>query len=467
MSLDTDPTVNPYLTGAFAPIHDEIRAADLTVLGELPAGLAGTYLRTGPNPQFAPLGRYHLFDGDGMLHGVTFADGRASYANRWVESRGLLAERRAGAALYGGLSEFALPSPEVMAEGGMMKHTANTNVVRHAGRILALMEASPPTEVDLDLATIGEYDFDGALEGPMTAHPRWDAATGELHFFGYSPFPPYLRYHVADADGRLVHSADIDLPRSVMMHDFVITATSVVFFDLPAIFDVEAMMLGRPGIRWEPEHGARIGVMPRFGTDADVRWTEIEPCYVFHFLNAFDTADGGIRVDGCRSSAMPITFGDDPPAPDEVQPMLHRWLIDADGSVHDERLDDRPGDFPRVADGVVGAPNRHGYLAALEPGDALHISGVTAWDLDAGTSATFRYGDGGPVSAGEAVFAADPDGAAENDGWLLNIVTDLDDETSRLVVLDARDVTAGPVAEVLLPQRVPFGFHGNYLPHPS
>jgi len=462
MSLDAEPTVNPYLTGAFTPVHREVTATRLPIVGELPAGLRGRYLRNGPNPQFTPAGRYHVFDGDGMIHGIDLTDDGASYANRWVESRALLAERRAGHALYGGLSEFILPSPDVMAEGGMMKHTANTNIVGHGGKLLALMEASPPTELGADLSTIGDYDYEGALVGPMTAHPKWDPSTGELHFFGYSPFPPFLRYHVADAGGRLVHSADVELPRAVMMHDFVVTESSVVFFDLPAVFDVEAMMSGGAGIRWEPGHGARIGVMPRFGRNEDVRWTHLDPFYVFHFLNAWDTPDGGIVVDGCRAAAMPIAFGDDPPPPADVQPMLHRWHLGADGTVRTEQLDDRPADFPRINDHRAGLRHRYGYVSAMTPGEIISIHGVTAWDLDAGTSATYSYGP--TAAAGEAVFAADPDGTAENDGWLLNIVTDLADDTSRLVVLDARDVTAGPVAEVLLPQRVPFGFHGNFLP---
>jgi len=213
VTIDAEPIANPYLTGAFEPVSSEVTATDLEIRGELPAALRGRYLRNGPNPQFPPCTRYHIFDGDGMVHGIDIADGAASYRNRWVESRALLVERKAGRSLYGGLSEFLLPSPEVMAEGGMMKHTANTNIVRHAGKLLALMEATPPTVLADDLSTVGDYDYDGALAGSMTAHPKWDPATGDLHFFGYSPFPPFVRYHVADAAGRLVHSVDIELPR--------------------------------------------------------------------------------------------------------------------------------------------------------------------------------------------------------------------------------------------------------------
>src|SRR5690606_450503 len=131
---------------------DELDVADLEISGELPPSLRGTYLRNGPNPAFPPIGRYHIFDGDGMLHGVTLEDGRASYRNRWIRSRGLEAERRRGRALYSGLSDYRLPDDDVVAEAGIMKNTANTHVVRHAGRILALMEGAPPTELAPDLS---------------------------------------------------------------------------------------------------------------------------------------------------------------------------------------------------------------------------------------------------------------------------------------------------------------------------
>lgn len=166
MALDAEPLAHPYLTGQYAPVHDELTSDELPVTGALPPSMNGAYLRNGPNPAFAPLGRYHLFDGDGMVHALEIVDGRARYRNRFVESRGLAAERRAGGALFGGLSDFRLPPPELIEEAGVMKNTANTNIVRHAGRTLALMEAVPPTEMTAELATVGEYDFSGALQVP-------------------------------------------------------------------------------------------------------------------------------------------------------------------------------------------------------------------------------------------------------------------------------------------------------------
>ncbi len=456
----------PYLAGQYEPVHDERHDVALPVVGELPAGLRGAYLRNGPNNLFAPPGRYHVFDGDGMLHGMYLdGDGGVEYRNRWIDSRGLCHERSVGHAVYGGLSEFSMPDEAALAAGGLYKNTANTNIVRHAGRHLALMEGAHPTEVTAELATVGEYDFAGALQGAMTAHPRWDPATGEMLIFGYSPFPPYLRYHVVDAGGALVRSTEVPVGRSVMMHDFVTTPRNVLWFDLPAIFDGEALLRGGTAIAWRPDEGARIGVMPRDGEGTDTTWIEVDPFYVFHFLNAFERGDGTIVVDGCRSVAMPTAFGDEPLPDAHVRPYLWRWEIDpAAGTVTDHQLDDRTGDFPRINDSFNGLPNRYGTHAHTRVWDqrGVEFDGVIQYDLERGTSATHVYG---PTHVcGEAVFAADPAGTAENDGWLLNFVTDLTDRSTEFVVLDARDVEAGPVARVALPRRVPFGFHGNWLP---
>lgn len=453
------PAADPFLTGAWEPVHDELDVADLPVTGELPAALVGTYVRNGPNPDLAPAGAYHLFDGDGMLHGIRLEGGRATYRNRWVRSAGLAAERREGRALFGGLNEFRLPDPEVMAEVGPLKNTANTHVVRHAGRVFALLEAAPPTEVTMDLETVGVYDFDGALQGPMTAHPKVDPETGELVFFGYGPFPPYARVHVADAAGRLHTSVDIDLPAAVMMHDFAVSARHIVLFDLPAVFDLPAMIAGGPGIRWEPSNGARIGVMDRTDLAAGVRWFEMDLFWMFHVLNAYDDGDA-VVVEGCRTTRLNAAFGEemaDRPPP----PMLHRWRIDlATGTVTEEQLDDRAGDFPRLNDDHAGRAARYGYVGHTRGWTAeVEFDGFVKHDLQTGTSSVFRYGP--TAVAGEAAFAPDPTRTGEDQGWLLNYVYDKADDTSSLVVVDAEQMEE--VARVHLPRRVPLGFHGNWF----
>ncbi len=453
---------NPYLQGLLAPVMDERDDRDLEVVGRLPEGLRGVFVRNGPNPQFSPLGGYHPFDGDGMLHAVYFEDGAVRYRNRFVESKGLVAERRRGRACYGGLGEFRPPEDGVGEEAGMVKNVANTHFVRHAHRYLALLEVAPPTEMTRELETLGEYDFGGRLAGGMTAHPKIDTATGEMHFFGYSPFPPYLRYHVVDAEGTLVHSTEIDLPGPVMMHDFAITQNHVVFLDSPAVFDVEALLRGGAAVRWDPDTGTRIGVMPRMGDGDQIRWLEIDNCYVVHFFNAWER-DGSIEILGPRMERMPggFEFHDPQGSPD---PLPWRWSIDLTaGSVSARQIDDRAGEFPRINDEFAGREQRFGYIGRQRRWDFdFSFHGVIKHDFETGESHSHFYDE--TVTCGEHVFAADPAGSAEDDGWLLTLVTDGTTGDSELVVLDARDLETGPIARVPMKRRVPIGFHANWFP---
>jgi len=452
---------NPWLHGHYAPVADERDDTGLRVTGNLPAGLRGSFLRNGPNPLFTPLGRYHLFDGDGMVHGVTFdGEGGASYRNRWVRNPGLEAELEAGHALFGGLSDFRMPPPEVFEKAGPIKNTANTHVVRHAGHILALMEGAGPIELAADLSSVGPFDFGGSLRGAMTAHPK--AIGDELVFFGYSPLAPYLRVHTADAAGELTWSTVVDLPGPVMMHDFVVTETRVVIFDLPAAFDLQALIAGGEGIYWAPERGARIGLLERGAPGDTVQWIEADPFWVFHFLNACDASDGRVEVVGCRAPRLNTSFGAEGLS-EPVRPVLHRWTIDpVAGTVRDEQLDDRATDFPRIDDRFAGRANRYGYTGHTSEWDetTAAFDGVVRYDLTAGTSAVHRYGAG--QVCGEPVPALDPSDPAEEGGWLLNYVHDIGSDESSVVVLDA--ATLDEVARVHLPRRVPFGFHGSFLP---
>jgi len=458
---DLDTWQTPFLQGLMAPVTDERDDPDLEVIGQIPPNLRGMFVRTGPNPQFAPLGAYHPFDGDGMLHAVYLQDGTARYRNRWIESKGLLAERARGRACYGGMSNFQFPDDDVLAEGGLLKNTGNTATVRHAGRYFALLEAGPPTEFDHDLATIGEYTYDGRLQGPMTAHPKVDPVTGEMRFIGYSPMAPYLRYSEVNAAGELVNSTEIDIPAPVMMHDFVITENYAIFLDAPAVFDMDRMLEGGDPMSWKPDNGTRIGIIPRGGSNADVRWFETENCYVVHFFNAWESGNT-IEIRAPRMEDMPGGFQFENPGAAR-EPMPWRWVIDlTTGKVTDEQTDDVAGEFPRVNEQFTGQRTRYAYNCPQRTWDfEFDFHGVVKYDIDAGTSQSHYYGD--TEVSGEHVFVADPDGTAEDDGWLMSFVSDRATEQSELVILDARDIASGPVARVKMARRVPIGFHGNWF----
>jgi carotenoid cleavage dioxygenase len=433
-----------YMEGNFAPVRDETTAFDLPVEGAIPSALEGRYLRNGPNPAAGDPG--HWFLGEGMLHGVELRGGRATwYRNRYVHTKSFEEGRR----LFGENGRLDL---EV--------NVANTSVVAHGGRILALVENTVPTEVDRDLDTVGPFDYGGRLTTAMTAHPKRCPVTGELHFFGYGVFPPLLTYHRADAAGNLVQSETIDVPGPTMIHDFAITEHSVVFMDLPVVCDPSLLLAGTMPYRWSDDYGARIGVMPRArGTNADVRWFEIEPCYVFHVLNAAEAEPGQLDIDVVR---YPHLWRDDRDAFEPAR--LHRWMVDvAAGTVKEEALDDRAVEFPRVDDRRIGRAARFGYAVRSRPGsDGFALdTALVKYDLGAGTAEEHRFDPG--CTPGEAVFVPVSGAAGEDDGYLLAYVYDAGSDRSSLQVLDASDFTASPVATVTLPQRVPFGFHGSWV----
>lgn len=464
----TNPADQPDLRHNRAPVPDEIDAVDLPVTGELPEGMRGQFVRNGPNPLFEPIGRYSVLDGDGMLHSVTFDERGVSYRNRWIRSRGLLAEVAHGAAIYPGLGNvMEFPDRSLTGDAGPVKNPANTHVIEHGGRRLALWEGGLPTEVTAGLDTVGEHDFGGRLRGSMTAHPRLDPRTGEMFMFGYSLFQPYLTYHVVDPDGTLSHSVELDLPAPVMMHDMVMTEHHAVFLDSPYVFDLANLGNG-PMVRWMPGNGCRIGVMPRRGAADELRWFEIEPGHVQHFWSGW--ADGDrIEFHGCRYPAPDFGIDNTTPLDERSAKDLTarpaRYRVDlAAGTAGWEPMDDLEGDFNRINPAYDGVAVRYLYMSGFTRHDR-HLGdfdAVVRYDDLTGERTLWSAGPHGHV--GESVFAADPAGTAEDDGWLLNAVYDDERDTTDLLVLDARDVSAGPVAAVHLPRRLPFGFHANWFP---
>jgi carotenoid cleavage dioxygenase len=431
-----------HLTGNFAPVTEEVTARDLEVTGSIPPELRGRFFRNGSNPKTG--WSAHWFLGNGMIHGVELRDGQANwYRNRYVRTPLLEA-----------------PDTERIRPDGTIDRTAslaNTHVVCHAGRIMALEEGAFPWIVSPDLETVGVHDFDNKLTSAMTAHPRICPVTGELLFFGYSALPPYLVYHRVAPDGTLVQSEEIQVKGPTMMHDWNVTRNHVVFMDLPMVFDLELAARGGIPIRWSDDYGARLGVMPRNGTNDDVVWYEIDPCYVFHPMNAYEDGD---RIVLDVSRFPKLAFGPDDTGGEPA--VLHRWIIDREaGKVLEQPVDDRPADFPRVADAVVGLEHRYGYMMATGGNMESFGQELFKYDRKSGSSWTYRFGPG--FTAGEPVFAA-ASGGSEGEGWILTYVYDASRDRSDLVILDATEFEKGPVARIHLPCRVPNGFHGSWIP---
>ena len=436
-----DPSKPYWVQGNFRAVTTEETVTDLEVTGALPPELSGLFVRNGSNP---PAGEAdHWFLGDGMIHGVRLADGKAS----WYRNRYVATTVHDGGGEYAGAPQGA-------------DNQANVALVHHGGKLLALGEVGWPYELDpAELATVGPWDFDGRLGPTMTAHPKIDPATGRMHFFGYEFLRPALTYYSAAPDGTLDVVSPIAVDAATMVHDFAITDRHAVFWIGPVVFGVdERNPYPQVPFHWDAEGPSKVGVMPLDGSGDDIRWVDIDPCFVFHGLNAHTDGDDVVL----RVNRLDEAFG---PRGDLIESILTEWRIGTGGdqlTFASEPLTDRGMDLPTHDRRHTGRPTRHGWWATTTPPDDPHgfeLAGICHLDLEAGTEDLW---DPGPdLRAGEGFFV--PGGDGEGEGWVLSFAWDRATDRSSLVVLDAQDVAAGPVAEVALPVRVPFGFHGLWL----
>jgi carotenoid cleavage dioxygenase len=448
-TTSTNEPANKWLSGPYAPIPAEVTSLDLEVLGKLPPELEGRYLRNGPNP-IGPVdpATHHWFIGDAMVHGVRLRDGGADwYRARYVRST----------AVSTALGEDPAPGER---HGGF--DTANTNVIGLDGRTFAIVEAGArPVELSYDLDTIEHSDLGGTLPNGYTAHPKVDPATGDLHAIAYHWALPHLQYVVIGPDASVRQVEAVEVADGPMVHDCSITERWMVVYDLPVTFDIESAMTGRFPYLWNADHPARVGLLPLHGRGDQVRWFDVGPCYVFHPLNAHDDGDR-VVLDVVR---YPKMFDAHPLGPDDGAPQLWRWTIDtASGAVTEEQLADQPLEFPRVDERLVGRPHRFAYASAVGRARDENDFGGGLVRIDAKSGATQVIDLGPGRTSGEWVMVPRHAGAAEDDGWLLSLVHDRGTDRSELVVLPAAEPAAGPVARVLLPTRVPLGFHGNWVP---
>ncbi|MFT7685954.1 MAG: carotenoid cleavage dioxygenase-like enzyme [Candidatus Azotimanducaceae bacterium] len=459
---------HPNLVGGYAPIQMECDAPDLIIEGEIPQDINGTLYRNGPNPQYAPRGEHHWFGGDGMIHAFNIENGKVSYKNRFVKTVKHKLEKEAGKSLFSPLNPMDVdPSVAGIKTDGV----ANTNIVWHGGKLLALEEGHAPFQLDhVSLESIGAWEFKKLLKGPMTAHPKIDPETGEMIFFGYSVdgmLSNKMSYHVVDKEGRLVDSQFFDAPYASMVHDFMVTRDYVLFPIMPLTGSLDRAMSGKPAFAWEPEKGNHIGVMRRGGQVEDIRWFKNDGSYVFHAMNAFNNGEV-ITCDVSEYEQAPLFPNPDgsPGDPKKSLAKLSRWTLDLSKNTDDykvEILDDVACEFGRLDERYAGLDYRYGYM--LCAGKERSTSGalfnaIASVDHQAGEKKVFEMGP--EFATSEAIFVPKSESAEEGDGYLLaNIYNQLTDK-SHLVILDAKNVDQGPIARAYLDHRVPFGFHGNW-----
>jgi carotenoid cleavage dioxygenase len=391
--------------------------------------------------------------GDGMVHGVRISGGKALwYRNRWIRS----------CAVSEALGEPPVPGPHEPPFD-----IVNTNVLGHAGATWALVEAGGcPVQIDQELNTIAYDPWGGTLKGgSFSAHPHRDPKTGELHAVCYSAKTlTEIRHVVVDPRGKVRREEPIVVQHGPSIHDCMITEHYVVILDMPVTFSMKAY-LGGQGFpyRWNPKHRPRVGLLAKDGRGTDTIWCDIDPCYVFHACNAYDNPDGTVTLDVC---AHPTVFTDDARGPESTSIPFERWTIDPVAR-HVSRavVDPDPQEFPRFNEELTGQPYRFGYTLALPRtgNDHAHPNEARLFkhDLATGTRQVHDFGAGRVAS--EFAFVPAPGALAEDHGWLMGYVIAPADQTSELVIIDARDFEGPPQATIHIPHRIPPGFHGNWI----
>jgi carotenoid cleavage dioxygenase-like enzyme len=455
---------DPHLSGNYLPVARELDASNLPVIsGRIPTDLSGAYMRNGPNPRYKPIYYAYPMDGDGMIHAVYFDNGQARYRNRFVQTSGLKTERRAGRAIYGSLTHPVPIDPRLIGPGGdpgPLKDGAFISILSHGGHLLALDEATTCYELTMDLDTIGEWKAGTDKPINLGAHNRRHPKSGALFTLAYSLTKPTVEFHQIDASGNLAKTFSIALAAPTMIHDFILTERHIVLLAGPAIFDLQAAQSGKPMLQWRPELGTRIGLIALDGSS--VKWLETDPFFVFHFGNGFERG-GHIFIDYVRHDRLNLGYA----ANHQKVPTLHWMSIDlASQKITDTEIANMVVEFPRFNDSLNALATRYVYLPTLT--DTLRIANPpsatfnTMMKVNTETGDIVRHDFGNRV-AGEATFIPRRNGG-EDDGYLAIYAFDPVNRTSDLVLLDAAHIDAEPVAVIRMPQRVPQGLHGNWIP---
>ncbi len=464
------PNDHPYMNGAWTPSHDEFNATGLEVIGEVPADIDGVYVRNTENPVHEPIGRYHPFDGDGLLHIMSFKDGKAEYRSRFVRTKAFMAEQEAGRALWAGLAENPALSerPGWGAHEGL-KDSSSTDVIIHAGKILSTFYQCGEG-YRLDPYTLEQDGVDGwtPIDG-ISAHPKVDEHTGELLFFNYSKHAPYMHYGVVGPDNKLKHYTPVPLPGPRLPHDMAFTTNYSILNDFPVFWEPELLKRKLHVVRFHREMPSRFAILPRYGTAEDVKWFDADPTYVLHFLNAYEEGDEIILDGYFEEQPEPKSSNSAPPGYErimafldqsELQPKLHRWRFNmTTGQTHEQHLDDRVLEFGVINNQYAGRKYRYAYSAVSKPGWFL-FTGLVKHDLDTGESVSADFGE--ERYGSEPGFAPRVGATSEDDGYLVTFVTDMIADRSECVIFDALKLEAGPVCRIILPGRISSGTHATW-----
>ena len=461
---------HPYRSGAWRPNTKEFDAYDLDVQGNLPSDLSGVYIRNTENPLQHAIGRYHPFDGDGMLHSLYIDNGETEYHNRFIRSDGFEAELVQNGPLWAGLME----SPHKSLRDGWgartaLKDSSSTDVVVHGGVAASsfyqcgdIYELNPRT-----LESLGKAEWLNRITPGwgVSAHTKVDEATGEMLFFNYSKEAPYMHYGVVDRDRNLVHYIPIELPGPRLPHDMAFTENYAILNDFPLFWDPEALKKNAHAVRFFEDMPSRFAILPRRGTPDQIRWFEANPTFVLHWINAYEDGDEIILDGYYENNPSP----DIKPDPNDLRSLFrtldvsvigagaYRWRFNlVTGEVKEGPLDDQSSEFGMINQTFAGKPYQYVWSMTNKPGWFL-FDGMTRLNVQTGEKQIFTFPDG--VFASESPMAPKLGAADEDDGYVVTYVSDMNTNSSAAWIFDATDITTGPIARLSLPERICSGTH--------
>ncbi|KAK4486839.1 hypothetical protein RD792_006572 [Penstemon davidsonii] len=508
----------------FAPVEEIGEAIQVTetIDGTIPVDFPeGVYVRNGPNPLFGGLKSTNSIfgkssqtwvEGEGMLHALYFSkdsDGKwnVCYNNKFVKTDTFKLEK--AMKKPGFIPAIEGDSAAVLSAyllnwlrfGSENKLLSNTNVFEHCGKLYSVAENHIPQEIDiLTLETKRNWDINGAWDRPFTSHPKKVHGTGELVIMGIYPQKPYFELGVVSADGKkLLHKVDLKLNRCCLCHEIGITERYNVIMDFPLTLDINRLITGGPLIKYNKEGYARIGIMPRYGDADSVKWFDVEPCCTFHIINCYEQGDE-VVVLACRARDSIIPgpdFGlnkfewfskrfkhiggslDEKSEENSLFSRVYEWRINLkSGDVKERNLTgtEHSMDFPMINEKYTGKENNFGYTQVVDlqassisgmakfGGLAKHYFKETKNELSEESIETEYHMFPENTFCTGAAFVAKCGGSEEDDGWVVTYVHNEDSNESQVHIVDAKNFSNEPVAKITLPTRVPYGFHGAFVP---
>ncbi|KAL9670897.1 hypothetical protein QQ045_008458 [Rhodiola kirilowii] len=480
------PSVDPrhVLSDNFAPVEELPPTKCQVIKGSLPSCLYGAYIRNGPNPQFLPRGPYHLFDGDGMLHSLRISKGQATFCSRYVRTYKYTVEKAMGSpvipnvfsgfngltasAARGSLAAFRALTGQFNPANGI--GLANTSLACFGNRLFALGESDLPYEIrvrpDGDIETVGRHDFDGQLFMSMTAHPKMDLETGETFAFRYGPVPPFLTYFRFDPNGKKQPDVPIfSMTSPSFLHDFAITKKYAIFTEIQICMKPIDMVRGGSPVGADLSKVPRLGFLPRYAKDeSDMKWFDIPGFNIVHAINAWDEGPEEIVLIAPNILSVEHTLE----RMDLIHASIEKVRINLKtGHISREPISTKNLDFAVINPSYIARKNKYVYAAIGDP--MPKITGVVKLDVSNERNSENivglrMFGDG--CFGGEPFFVAkNPTdaGAEEDDGYLISYVHNERTDVSHFLVMDAKSPSLEVMAEVRLPTRVPYGFHGLFV----